>query len=343
MSKNKAIYTVFSDLHLTENYRFHEKGDDTWLENGLDVFNIISNQCLKYNTKCLFLGDLFHHWKELSNKVMMRSLEQFKVTFENNQIPFIAISGNHDQSQANTIDNPSPTYLRGFDSSFGYFHLIDGHFYKDKDNKVIIFGIPYLSSNKGLDQYLSKALKYSNKFKDYKTILLLHTDLPGARTAQGFVFGEENVHNISPNFKEQFPFNLVLSGHIHNAQKLDDNVYIIGAPQHQAFRDVGAKAGFWTIYQDLSIKFTSLLGSYPNFYSPTTKEEASKLEAEGHYVRYPEEEPEYELEEGDIEESHFSKDNTSSELAENYLASQGEVNERRSELLASILNRARNA
>lgn len=107
------------------------------------------------------------------------------------------------------------------------------------------------------------------------TILLLHTDYPGAKDTDNTEVG--TVENLNVNLLTKFK--LVLIGHIHKPQRLGKKVYMVGAPLQQRRTDRNCKLGYWKIYKDFSMEFKSFKG-FPKFVDVSSEDE---IKDDGNY------------------------------------------------------------
>lgn len=217
----------------------------------LEMFSVA-----KYN-KCpiLFSGDFIHNPKYIDN-ITFNNLMALIRKIDTNYYPntrIYAISGNHDQSEPNTINNASPSYLNNLEGVFKCFSNAEYTAHNITD-KIQVIGIPYLTGNVGLKEKILEVKKVVKNPK--RTILMLHSDLPGAKESDGREVGTvENFEGVLELLKE---FGLVISGHIHRPQQLGPNIYMLGAMNHQKTSDEGCKMGYWKIYKDFSMEFVRL-------------------------------------------------------------------------------------
>jgi DNA repair exonuclease SbcCD nuclease subunit len=257
MENKKIIAIASSDWHINNWPAFNI--DNRRLFLSLDQFRLISRLCKKYKVPHLFCGDLFHKPKELDNEVITLASKFFKQYFEDKAIHFIGISGNHDQSRKNYTDAKSPSYLDKFGLIFNNFSQADFCNVALNEN-TDIWGIPYLHHNIG---FIETVKNFKQQFKKPKNILLIHTDLYGAKDTDNRIVG--SVDNIPENMKKAFRgFDLVLSGHIHKPQKIDKNIFMLGALQQHSRKDKNCEMGYWEIYDDMSALFKPLT-CYPQF------------------------------------------------------------------------------
>lgn len=244
MSEKQIIAIAFSDLHLNDWKQFNKN----------DRRIIVSDQFLlqmfqmseELEVPALFTGDLFHTDQSLSNKILghyMEFFEKAKNIYPKARV--IGITGNHDSYKGYS-------YMRSFSYPYSpLLNCIDDDFVQINNDTVVI-GIPYLKNNKGFNDRIEK---FSKDLNEYRKILLIHTNLYGAKDPNGYEIDE--VPGIPRNLGKYFKsFDLVLAGHIHKHDKLwGEKVYMIGAPFQQRSSDNNTDMGYLVIYEDLTIKF----------------------------------------------------------------------------------------
>lgn len=275
----KVEFIAFSDIHVEDWKRFSTN------HSRLHTAHIALQRVAKAarDNKCptLFCGDFFHNPQELSNLVISSTF----INYHRNMgdIEVYGISGNHDQSESNSVTHKSPSHLDLYDYAFDNFNLLDGVNKLTQDGRFLIHGIPYLKSNVG---FVSKVKEARGNIKPgVKNILLVHTDFHNIKYNNKRSSG--TVENLPRQLNKLFKgFDLVLSGHIHKSKVIRNNVLMLGATNHQKLSDVGIRMGYWKIYSDLTYKFVKLnlpefkfgkdLGD-GNFYTPKPKK-IKKLE-----------------------------------------------------------------
>lgn len=267
MKTEKPIAIAYSDHHIHDWSAYST--ERSRLKAGCSVFKILQEASKKYgNIPILFAGDLYHTPKVVSNETITQSILAYNKYIEDaRKIQFYAISGNHDQSQRNVPDNPSSTYLKIYDAVFDSFHLLDESDPILHDDRLVIMGIPYLTSNTGFIDRLRYFEKYmldhGNLNSANRTrILLIHTDLPGAVNSHEIkIESGENIPEDLDTFFNQFDW--VLSGHIHVPQRLGKNVIMLGAFNQQTWGDQNVDMGYWLIYKNKYPKF--IKSNFPEF------------------------------------------------------------------------------
>src|SRR5690606_16199221 len=248
--------------------------------------------------------------------------------FQEADIPFYAISGNHDMCEKNTFVQRSPTYLDGF-TVINPFKWLDFNSLDTPNFKV--HGIPYLNDNEGFIKALKERKKYLAK--DKPNILLLHTDFPGAQEPDGRVVdSSEFIPLKMGKFFKKFGFDLVLSGHIHKPQKLASNVYMLGAPYQQRTSDKNTDMGFWYVMQDLSMKFIPC-NYMPKFIE--IPEGSPKPDTFNLYIEIPKETEDQK----DVKKLVFSNKTTTDKLAKKYLKVKGIKDKDKEKALIKALNK----
>jgi len=257
-NKTKPIALVFSDLHFHDFNQFNE--NDKRIKVTLGILEILKKKRLPM----LFAGDWFHEDQHISNKLFDYSTHLGKMGLN-----VWGISGNHDMSETNTIDNQSPSLFKSLATMTKGINCIDFELITLTSHPdVCITGIPYLTYNIGFEDYLNKIRKNGKLKKFKKKILLIHTDLHGARETDGRRI--DSVQNLDKDLYKLFKgFDLVLCGHIHKPQRIRPSIIMVGSPNQQKKSDMGGKFGYWEIYEDMTTKFKKLTTPEFKFYDPT--------------------------------------------------------------------------
>lgn len=243
----EIIAIVYSDIHHNLWTTFNNYTDSR-LKDSIGVQSDIHSDSKRLGSvPILFAGDLMHKEKLIENKLLNYLLPHFNKIWNDGTITY-AISGNHDQSEENTTRHSSPSFVKAFSYIFKGLECIDFKSVEIHKN-IILHGIPYLTHDEGLYEYL-ESLKLT---KGKKHILMLHTTIPGSKDTDGRVMETSTIkYKIKKLFKR---FDLVLTGHIHMPMELSNNMYQVGATNHQRKTDAKCKLGYWYIYDDLTLKF----------------------------------------------------------------------------------------
>lgn len=317
----EIIAIAFSDLH-QELWKQHNENIDR-LGITTSILRVIADEAYRNNCPVLFPGDLYHNNTYLHQRVIEESFISYKILFEDRNIPFYAISGNHDLSQKNWVDKPSLSYLTTYSKLFKTFHLMDWRI--EETPNFMIRGIPYMNGNKDMGELIKQGL--NKKAYPKPCILLLHTDLHGALDSDGREVGE--VENIPKDMDKFFKdYKLVLSGHIHKPHKFSDKIYMLGATNHQKTSDAGCDMGYWVIYKDFTMEFRKL--NTPEFiYLPEGEEAPNK---ENFYITT------YKPKEGDKKDGDFNSNSSPTVLAKRYLKHKGIKSKDKRRTLINLLN-----
>lgn len=318
----RVIAIAFSDLHLND-WAKHNQDNQRTL-NHFRVLSIINDLCKKYKCPALFCGDMFHKPENMSQELMFMVHEHFsKLAFN-----CLAIEGNHSLHRVNSVKNPTKGWIHLFSRLYPFW-LTDLSFdkydmYPTTNHKIMIYGVPYIDHNIGLNDYLNRI-----EFQEgYKNILMLHTDYPGAKDCDGRIV--DSVENLNLNILNRF--DLVICGHIHKPQRLSKKVYMIGAPLQQRRTDKNTKLGYWKIYEDLSMKFVELKG-FPKFIDVESEEE---IKDDGNYYTVV---PKQKTSEQASTNHKITKQLTKTKLAKRYLKEKGIKDEKKQNLLIRTLKR----
>lgn len=255
----KLIGLVTGDIHYhdwkqfnNENRRIHIS--DAYLSY---IFEFSHDNCVPI----FHTGDIFHTPDNLSNKTLYHFFSNFtKIIQKYPKSYLIGISGNHDidesYSYLKTLSLIFPNNVKCIDNSFVSI-----------DQRTIVWGIPYLLHNIGFKEKIeeiSEEIKLHHKDKD--NILLIHTNLYGARDPNGYEITE--VPNIPRNMGKFFgAFDLILSGHIHKSDELWENIVMVGAPYQQRKSDSGTDMGYRLVYSNHTTQFVKFNTSEFKFYN----------------------------------------------------------------------------
>ena len=334
--QNKIVALAISDIHINDwpplIYNNYEYPQDR-LYQSLRVLDLISNNAHNLDVPILFAGDLFHKPKNLPNKVINEFINYYRLYLEDRGVKFIAISGNHDQDSQNFLDrgNRANSYINAFSKVFKTLICIDESSYTNKN--FIVCGIPYLTYNSGFKRCLERlkqVVSQENKLK----ILLIHTDLPGAKGIYGNEIGEHR--NIPDNLNEFFkPFDLVLDGHIHLPQKITKNIQILGAPYQQNSGEMGIKMGYWEVYLDGSLKFKNL--DLPQYKYWDFKK---GLPTDKYHIYIPKKDSLKIKHEEENNNSQFDISKSRKSIAKNYLKKKGIKSKMKKRALIGILKKS---
>lgn len=324
------IAVVFSDLHIND-YNTHNK-DNKRTNAHFQVLEDIKAISNKYNIPAIFCGDLFQKPEYMSNVLFEQVVERFK-ELDDNSWDLYCISGNHDMSKRNTInETQSPSWVKSLSQIFNFLHCVDFKTFSIDDvlnsHIINVTGVPYIDHNKDLAEYL-EGIKIK---KGTKHILLLHSDYPGAKDTDGYSVGSsENI-----NYEMLSRFDLVLMGHIHKPQKLHKGIYMVGAPLQQRRTDRDCSMGYGIIYSDLSFKFKPWDRYYPRFVEVSSKDEIQ--DDDNYYIVIPEiQEPQQEEEvSNEVNISLSSK-----KLVRKYLKAIGVKDRSKKKILVNLIKEAR--
>ena len=319
--KNKEVVAIASaDWHIHKFRDFDINGSrlNYEIQAAREIFKIAG----KYGVPLLFAGDLVHNPKNIETETNIR----LQRLFTHLPMDFIAISGNHDFCERNTIESKSPSHLQSILRDKFYL-LGEGHDYYSR-NGLNVWGIPYMNNEGDLKSEIIRLKKPTSKIKGIK-ILLLHTDMPGAKTPEGFQIGElQNIpKDLDVFFKE---WDLVLCGHIHKPQKLSKKCYMLGCPIQQNKGNRNDELGYWEVYSDATMKFIPL-NNYPKFIQ--LKKGEKQKEDGNYYIAY-----EQILEEKEVITGEFNINLSKDKLAARYLAKKQIKSKSKKRALIKILN-----
>lgn len=268
MKSKKVIGIVFSDLHLGEYTKFNQDNQRTL--NHFRVLFLIKDICLKYKCPAFFCGDLMHKPEYITSSLDQLIIENFSKLSRIEDFNIYGISGNHDMCDYNSVNKQSPSHWGNLCDRYPFLHNLDFTYHDFGEFRV--YGIPYLDHNVGLDDLVKKVV-VDRVGKN--TILLLHTDYPGARDTDNIEVG--TVENLNINLLAKLKLTLI--GHIHKPQRLGKKVYMVGAPLQQRRTDRYCELGYWKIFNDFSTKFVPFT-EFPKFIDVEKEED---IKDDGNY------------------------------------------------------------
>lgn len=233
---------VFSDLHAHEYKQFSKPvgdGLNSRLQNIVCVLDNIFVYALQQGIKhVFFLGDLFHH-RTLLYSIVYEKIVSSIETATNNGVSIHSITGNHDLIYNN---DQSPSIIKTI-KSLDVINSPTLFLLKDIDIRIgamkWYFNTDLLQSDL---MELNTKLKLSLKTNTSDHLLLGHFELSGISVNDEYILKDALPVSI---FKDT-SFNLVMSGHVHKQQILDNIVYV-GVPIQHRFTDENSPFGFFVV------------------------------------------------------------------------------------------------
>lgn len=320
----KVVFVAFSDIQIEDWKRFSE--NHSRLEDNGRILMKVRDLCMQYSCPALFCGDLLDDPKAIKNYTFQRTFDWLNA-MKKAKVDIYAIPGNHDQSEKNSLNHESPNYVKTLSNV--YSNIIDVSFTTVVSRGIYIHGIPYLSDNRDFVKAVKTLIAKTKFGKGSKHILLIHTDVPGAKEPNGREVSHENIPRDIYNLME--PFSLVLSGHIHKGQQIYENIYMLGATHQQRASDRGCEMGVWLVYDNMKLKFIPL--GMPEF---KYIKEGKDIPQDGNfYIEVPEETS------TDVTKVEFNSGHDPAKLGRNYLKQKGIKSKSKRELLIKYLNYGR--
>lgn len=306
--KRKLVALAFSDHHAAAWKQHNKDGRRTALS--CKLLKPIFEKANRHSIPVLNCGDLIDHPKRVDN-IVLHNLSQAMRSL-NTQL--VGINGNHDIFRQSSYADTSPGYM----NSLSYLH---SHVYCVDNQTLItetlaIHGVPYFHGDVGFIEAVEERV---NTIRDDKqNILLIHRDLAGAVEPTGEII--EKNHDQDRAMKSLFKeFDLVLSGHIHKAQKikaLGNNVYMLGATNQQRRSDAGTECGYWEIFDDNQVRFCPL--DAPQFKYHKAGEQPG--DDYNYWIELP---PEIKSVDEIAEETHFDVNSDRKSMVKAYLKAKG--------------------
>ena len=240
----RAIFISDVHMHLWKNHNPNNRRVRLQMEAVESVFKIaFSNK-----VPIVFGGDFFHDPDSLNNGLISLINPWLVDLFFRYPVEMYGISGNHDMEETNSFKKRSPSYIKTLSNTIKNLHCID--FRSVELGTMAIHGVPYLTQNEGIMEYINSIEISPKKFN----ILLLHTDFKGQKDTSGYEVGK-GAEIIE---EELSRFSIVVSGHIHKKGRIRDSIYSIGSPYQLRTSDIGGDFGYWILSDNFKMKFKSL-------------------------------------------------------------------------------------
>lgn len=211
----------------------------------------------------IIAGDVFHVRGKLEPSVLNPVIDTFKHITTTMGFQVYILAGNHDlENDVCTEVSSAITALR-----MPGVHIVNNPKYFPEIDVVMI---PWRKSLSDLRADIENA----NQFKNAD--LVIHAPLNGV--IQGM---PEN--GLTPVELMKYDFNRVFCGHYHNHKNFDNRVFSIGATTQQTWGDVGSKAGFLLVSENLVEFRASHAPKFIDIDDDNYKD--APLICEGNYVR----------------------------------------------------------
>jgi DNA repair exonuclease SbcCD nuclease subunit len=205
----------------TDVYKSFEKFIDYAISNKVDLV--------------LHAGDLFDSVRP-NNRAITVAIQQI-LRLSLNKIPFIVISGNHEQPKLketghifnifNHIENVYPIYHEKYEKKI----------FKIKKKKICIHALPQTNTKESFQLQIQQL---NNEKQIDFNILLIHGSVQGIKE---FTMNEFNELMIPKKYLESF-FNYCALGHYHKFTQVEHKAFYSGSTEALTFADAKEKKGF---------------------------------------------------------------------------------------------------
>jgi DNA repair exonuclease SbcCD nuclease subunit len=245
--KPKPLFIIYSDIHHHIWSSFNENLRRTKI--ALKIEQFLFKKAEELNCRIIFAGDLIHNESHLTNDLFTILIKHFR-KLEKYKTMWYGISGNHDQSSISVINKKPSNYIKNISYLNKNMQYIDYKTLYIEDIGFKLYGIPYLTNDNGLHDYIDN-LELDKKLKN---ILIIHTTLPSCLDTNGKTI---QTHSLGNNFLELVSnkFDLTITGHIHKPMLIKNNILQVGCPNQQRKTDKDCNMGYWVLYDDMSLKF----------------------------------------------------------------------------------------
>ncbi len=246
---------ITADLHIHpwKNHPYCSP-DDRMQQILLTLKNICS---LKLDVLCI-AGDLFH-----TNHVVnvIGALEANSI-IENSRIESIVLlPGNHDITNNDTVTPNSTQLVQNFWGNVESNVTTIEKFwdYYDRETHYLLLFVPYIGNK---EKYLAllneniKSQKRAVKDKAEVKILISHVGISGIFPGEGSI----NSFSVEPEELRPDYFDLIVLGHYHKAQWIDEKTYYVGSPIPHTWGEINDEKSVMVIDTDTGeIEYVNVL------------------------------------------------------------------------------------
>lgn len=265
---------IFSDVHIYGYKEFanYDTGINSRILDGIDVLKQIMEVGRRYEDP-IFIhnGDLFYERGKIETEAsnLVRSLF---CTGEYEAETKILNEGNHDKNGGTEYHNANANLQSEFNTI-----VHDIHMTKIRSKKGT-YDLCFIGYKDTLKEFMEAFERINGMCRPEKTFLFIHQDMIG-----GSMGGFTMKKGVDPKIFKDYLH--VFNGHIHDPQKVEENVTIIGSPMHHNFGDKGKRGILVLNFETLKVEFVPI--KFKEFLDITDKSQAKG----DHYFRYVGEKP----------------------------------------------------
>ena len=297
---------IGTDVHAHKYRAFNQ--DNRRLTNIVAAIEEMWDKAAELKGILCLVGDIFNTHQVLHVEAMDAVFKLFKRKIqEHKDTDVIFISGNHDQSTKNTVENPAISSVHSLAKLSDNVHCIDDGYYTRDDFEFT--GVPYYP-----DPAQFKLALADLKEREVKSIkrkyLLMH---------QTVVLDIALVpDDINPKDKLLEGYDYIFNGHIHDHSEVTDRFINVGTPLHRDMGDVGKDKGYLILDTETNT-WERVLTNYPQFRKLEDGEEVPE-EWKDDYVVWIPKQIAVTVEEEEIREKFDHNRVSREELLQNFLA-----------------------
>lgn len=274
---SRTPYGLMADLHLHNWNQFADTmpdGMNSRLHGLLSEIRRCASEVKAAGGNTIYVaGDVFHVRGSVAPSVLNPACDMIReITADG--ITVVIIPGNHDlEGKQSTRLGSAVTALEGAGAVIHNGPQIvrgtDGH---------VVVVVPWVETQEELKTLLEDITAKVPTEALGQAELLLHAPI------NGVIAGLPNT-GLDPTWLAGLGFRRVFSGHYHNHKDFENGVFSIGALAHHSFSDIGSKAGFLIVGDDVRWMASHL----PQFQDldklAMIDEESIPLMVAGNYVR----------------------------------------------------------
>ncbi|KAA5604361.1 serine/threonine protein phosphatase [Roseospira marina] len=268
-------YSISSDHHCHNWSAFSETtegGVNSRLSTILKELTRQADELLERGGTMMFLaGDLFHVRGSVDPSVLNPVVETIRGIVDRG-VQIHAIPGNHDLKSNDTTELGNAIQVL---STIEGFTVVTRPTAVDVDDHVV-FMVPWRATLEALRESVNTIPAEQRRGAD----LIIHAPINGSLpVAFDNALDPKEIGDIGWGFRRVF------SGHFHNHACLGHGVFSIGATTQQTWRDIGSKAGFLIVDDEVTFRASRA----PSFIEITEVDAADEdeltLTVDGNYVR----------------------------------------------------------
>lgn len=231
----KIIHLADSHLGFSAYNRVDSKGRNLREEKIYDNFKILIDKIIKERPDAVVhAGDVFHHVRPRIKPLLVfkKGLEKL----EDNGIPIIIISGNHDAPKSQGTTSPFTLFEDMKD-------VFIAHKYRYEKFEVGDYNFHCIPFCQNIDDYKKR---FEEIHRSERDVLVMHGLIESLRDKRLKTVGE---HELSESFLRK-DFSYIALGHYHGRAQVASNAWYSGSIEYFRFSDINDEKGMLLVDLD---------------------------------------------------------------------------------------------